>query len=91
MSLPDLEVSRQPPAELHQTMVEQRHPRFQAHPHAGPVDLGKQIVREVAGLIGQHHSLDEFQPTVGSLEEHVTSLGSLLTTLDQRTRLVPGG
>ena len=45
-------------------MVEQGNSRLQAHGHAGPVDLGQKVVREVAALVREHHALDQLQPIV---------------------------
>jgi hypothetical protein len=46
-SASDLHVQRQAPGQFGDTMIQERRPGFQAHPHRGAIDLVQDVIGQI--------------------------------------------
>ena len=56
-TIADREAHRQRPREPHDAMVQERNPGLKRDGHAGAIDLGQNIVRQIGERIGELHAL----------------------------------
>lgn len=80
LSVATLLLARQAPGKLGDSMIEQRHTRFEAHTHAGAIDLGEYVVGQIAEQVRIHHEVQEVRQR-GPLRGIVRH-GACLATVD---------